>query len=387
MQLAEHLRGDYEILFASSVKYNVLLQADGYSTFPFKGFNADHVIKCSTNFDFSWLNEHDIEGVYLEQANIINHYKPHLVIGDTSVALKMAAEVTKTPFVALTNAYMTPYYIPVRRLSKSHPKAAQVDSLPPVFYKYMVRLAESYNFYKIHRAFRNVRKAHGLKEIDTYTHEIEGDLNLVCDLPELFPLRQLPPHYKIIGPLVHNIPAEDDEELNNMLTNGKPNILVTMGSSGSFEALGMLNHSIFAKYNIIIAGYTHHTLMAPHIISRPFVNMAKVLPFIQVVICHAGNGTIYQALKYGVPLLMHTNIFEQEWNEQQVVNNQLGQSLQGITTAQGLLQVIDSWVEKKGSVPLQHFSKLMTNNNSFKEALSSIRCFTLNKAVSEGKRA
>lgn len=387
MQLVSELQGDYEILFASSSKYNALLAQDGYKTFAFKGFDADHVIKCSTNFDFSWLNEQDTERVYLEQANIIHHYKPHLVIGDTSVTLKMAAEVNRTPFVALTNAYMTPYYLPVRRLSKAHPKAAQVDKFPPAFYKYIIRIAESYNFYKIHQPFKNLRKAYGLKNIETYTQEIEGDLNLVCDLPELFPIKTLPPHYKVIGPLLHNMPGGVDEELNNVLNNGKPNVLVTMGSSGSFEALGMLNHSLFAKYNIVIAGYTHHTLMAPHIISRPFVNLSHVLPLTQVVICHAGNGTIYQALKYGVPLLSHTNIFEQEWNEQQVVVNHLGRSLQGITTPQQMLEVIDTWAAKKGSVPLQHFSMLINNSTHISNALAAIRSFTLNRAVGEGRRA
>lgn len=387
MQLVNELQGDYEIIFASSVKYNNLLEREGYKTFAYKGFDAENVIKCSTNFDFSWLNERDIERVYLEQANIIHSYRPHLVIGDTSVTLKMAAELTNTPFVALTNAYMTPYYLPVRRLSKVHPKAAQVDMLPPAFYKYIIRVAESYNFYKIHKPFKNLRKAYGLKHIETYTEEIEGDLNLVCDLPELFPMRPLPTHYKVVGPLLHNITQPVDEELNNVLNNGKPNVLVTMGSSGSYEALGMLNHNLFAKYNIIIAGYTDHTLMAPHIISRPFVNLAQVLPLTQVVICHGGNGTIYHALKYGVPILTHTNIFEQEWNEQQVVANHLGMSLQNVTTANEMLEVIDTWAAKKGSLPLQHFSKLVNNSTHISNALASIRSFTLNKAVAEVKRA
>lgn len=43
------------------------------------------------------------------------------------------------------------------------------------------------------------------------------------------------------------------------------------------------------------------------------------------MVCHAGNGTIYQALMRGIPMVLIPSFFEQEWNAHRIVKLQLGE--------------------------------------------------------------
>ena len=83
------------------------------------------------------------------------------------------------------------------------------------------------------------------------------------------------------------------------------------------------------------------------------MNNMAVLPRCNLMICHGGNGTIYQALFFGLPVLAHTSIFEQEWNVQQLEALGLGASINDCSSAEQLLSTITKWIEIK---PQKNFS-------------------------------
>jgi len=142
---------------------------------------------------------------------------------------------------------------------------------------------------------------------------MQGDENLICDLPELFPQKNLPANYKFVEPLIYHDPAPDNTWLAR-IDPAKPVIFVCMGSTGDWEKLKFLNDAQYSAFNIISAGDRSTVLTATHIISRPFVNLSSVLAISSLMICHGGNGTIYHGLLAGVPMLCLTSHFEQEWN-------------------------------------------------------------------------
>jgi UDP:flavonoid glycosyltransferase YjiC (YdhE family) len=309
--LAEKFYGsDSEVLFQSSSRYNGLVVKHGFKTFDCETFDSYYVMQCAAKFDFSWLNERDVERVFLSQIKAIEHHQPDLVIGDTSPTLKMAAEKTGVAYTALTNGYMTKHYAHTRKLSRTHVAYRHVSRLPERLGDRITNYAEKLAFKNVHAPFRCLRKKYGLKHVDTYLDELEGDENLICDLPELFLQKNLPDNFRFIGPLIYeraDLPIAE-------FSSSKPNILVCMGSTGDWKALIFLNDVVFAEYHIITAGDKHNLLHAPHISPYDFINLSQAASRVDLMICHGGNGTIYHGLLNEVYMLCLTDNFEQEWN-------------------------------------------------------------------------
>lgn len=320
-----YCKDEYEISFLSSRTYNGYVEQHGYTTFECEQFDAKRVMECSEKFNFSWLNEPDIERVLLSQVEAIKVFKPDMVVGDVAPSLKMAAELNGVEFIALMNGYMSKYYADTRKLSRTHVAYKYSKKIPERYFNKIIDFAERISFKRVHKPFRRLRKKYNLKKIESYFSEIEGDKNLICDLPELFPQRALPENYRIIGPLIYNSYQKEGPWLSN-IKNTKPVIFICMGSTGSWEQLEFLNGSFFSEYTIITAGDKDRILTGSHIISRDFVNLDEVLNRSHLMICHGGNGTIYYGLMKGIYMLCLTSHFEQEWNVHALERTGFGES-------------------------------------------------------------
>lgn len=122
-----------------------------------------------------------------------------------------------------------------------------------------------------------------------------------------------------------------------------------MGSSGDWEKVSFLNHPFFKKYNVIASGDTLKTLHASHVSHIPFVDIDTLFPFTDLVVCHGGNGTIYQALLYQIPVLCNSSHCEQEWNVAAIEKLGFGKSLNKTTNLESLIAIIEEWIGKKGN--------------------------------------
>ncbi|MBI2722360.1 MAG: hypothetical protein HYX39_09315 [Bacteroidetes bacterium] len=306
-------KDEYEILFLSSATYNHYLTEHGYGIFECEQFDAQKVMACSEKFDFSWLNKMDLERVLSSQISTISQLKPDIVIGDVAPTLKMAAEVTKVKYIALTNGYMTKHYAYARKLSRTHPAYKYSKKIPERYFSILTNFAESISFKIVHQPFKKLRKKYGLRRIDNYLLEMEGDENLICDDPKLFPQKNISSGYKLIGPLLYKVNKNEGTWLQD-LPQKKPIIFICMGSTGNWKGLNFLNNTFYSQYTIITAGDAKKELSANHIISRSFVNIEDVLNVSDLMICHGGNGTIYHGIIKGIYMLCLTSHFEQEWN-------------------------------------------------------------------------
>lgn len=300
-------------MFAGNNTFSSIIDAEGYTTFTCQSFNPDEAISQLKSFNFSWLNEKSLEENYLEQVKAINLYKPAAVIGDAMPTLKMAAEHTGTYYISLMNGYMTKHYSGCRTLPKNHPVGTLLNWLPDNAKHYFTIKGEKIAFAQIHKPFKKLRDKYKLSPQEDYLDEMEGDYNLICDLPEIFPLKSMPKNYHLIGPLIYNRSCYNNCGKIN-IDKTKQTIFVSMGSSGNWANVSFLNDEYFRKYNIICAGDKQRIINALHITHVDFIAAAEILPVSDLVICHGGNGTIYQALLYEVPLLCIPFHFEQEWN-------------------------------------------------------------------------
>lgn len=310
---ARHFSSEFEFVFEASERYQAHVESAGFSSFPCERFEASEVMACARRFDFSWLNPGSIKRVFEAQVAAIEVHKPAFVVGDVSPTLRMAAEATGVKYVTITNGYMCRSYMYTRRLSYRHPASALMDKLPRPVAGGIIRMAEGLAFRNIHRPFRELRKKRGLKHVAGYLAEMEGDLNLICDHPGLFPQKQLAHNYMYIGPL-HYKAAALAEPLDRKPTAGKKTVMVCMGSSGDWEKLAELGTPAFADLNIITAGDRDRVVTGSHVSACSFLDLDAVLPSCDVMICHGGNGTAYFGLRHGLFMLCLTDHFEQEWN-------------------------------------------------------------------------
>lgn len=325
--LAEKYK-DYEILFAHSAKYNSFVTQAGFCSFKVETFDSAHVMACSEKFDFSWLNKSDIERVFKSQITIINTLKPDFVIGDTSPTLKMAAESTGVKYVSLMNGYMTNYYQETRGLSIQHPAYKLLLKVPVKIGDRIIKFAEGMAYKKIHQPFKAIRKENKLMPVKNYISEMEADENLICDDLKFFPQKNLPANYEIVGPLFYTSKGSEDDLINS-LDPEKPTICVCLGSSGDYKKLQFLSENNYSSVNIIVAGDLSQTLQGAHIFHKEFVNLDAILPICAFMICHGGNGTIYQGLRHSIFMLCLTSHFEQEWNVQMLDRLKLGTHING----------------------------------------------------------
>lgn len=316
---------EYEILFQSSPNYDSYVTKHGFKTFSCEQFDPEYVMKCTAKFDFSWLNQADLERIMLAQVSAIKTHQADLVIGDVAPSLRMAAELTGVKYISLVNSYMTKYYAHTRQLPKTHENYKIVKCLPEPVVKGITSIAEKVTFRKVHQPFKDIRKKYALRKMSDYLSETEGDETLICDFEHLFPQKALPDHYRFIGPLIYDNQTLEGSWLSD-IDKEKPVICVCMGSTGNWNALRFLNNEYYKRYTIITAGDKQKLLSAPHIISREFVNLNHVLKKADLLICHGGNGTVYSGIVSGVFMLCLAAHFEQEWNVSALERNGYGKS-------------------------------------------------------------
>ena len=355
LELAKYLKPYYTIKFLHSHNYYAFVAEAEFETFECASLDADKVQQCVTLFNFSWLNEGDLSHIYQQQVRIINESGAKAVLGDMAPTLKMAAEKTGVTYYSLVNGYLSKHYSYVRRMPKSYPLYKFFNLLPNSLYTYFTNIGEHLYFHDIHKPFNKIRKREKLPVKHSYIQELEGDVNLICDLPELFPQRDLPFNYYHIPPLFHSS-NNKSENINTKLNSNKKTLYVCMGSTGNWSKVAFLNDPNYKKYNIVTAGDEQQIIKGSNVISYTFISDQSFLEKVDLVICHGGNGTTYQALSFGIPVLCKTSHLEQEYNVDGIERLNVGRSLDD-KSGEDCFALIEEWTKKKTSPELKFISK------------------------------
>lgn len=361
LELCKKLSDQFEISFAYSSKYDKFIRSSGFETFEAANFNSEEITAAASSFDFSWLNLGAIEAVLRSQIKAIEELKPSLVLGDAAFTLKMAAEKTDVPFVSLLNGYMTKYCRVTRKVSPSHPGYPYSKTMPKRVFERLTRVIEHAMLEKVHAPFRKARKKFDLSKLHYLLEELEGDYNLICDLPSFFPQKKLPENYEFVGPLFYK-GDEEEGEVRDFFGANKIRILVSLGSTGNWKKLNLLRDPVFSDTRIVITGNPCSNLQASNIMCSSFLNHTKIMDKVDIVICHGGNGTVYQALAHGIPLILFSGNFEQEWNIQRIIEMQLGTRLEESFDATKVRETVNTWIGKKSR---DQFLKVQQEINSF----------------------
>jgi MGT family glycosyltransferase len=308
LEIAEVLRNElgYEVVFSGDGLYMDLARRSGFETEWCYSVPKETTLQLAARSGlmnpFWWYKT--VHCMINSDIEILRKHRPDIVIGDRRWSLRAAAHECGIPFVSVVNGAWTRYFShPIEALDDHVLTAAlgrnRATRVFPVFKRYMLAL---WAF-----PFRMWKRAGGHSvEMGTLWDMFEGDLTLLADVPEFCPTTGLPDSVRYVGPIMWNAPMPDPPWLEK-LDPDRRTVYVSMGSSGKKE--------FFEMCRVAFAGTDYQVLMTTGEISlsagqepenffiTDFAPGAALMKRADVVICHGGNGTIYQAFCEGTPVI------------------------------------------------------------------------------------
>jgi UDP:flavonoid glycosyltransferase YjiC (YdhE family) len=244
-----------------------------------------------------------LTGYVEEDLALLDQVRPDAIVGDFRLSLAVSAPLRRIPYLALANAYWSPYtamtrwpipdLLPVRLFGAGAAGALFNRIRPLVFWQHA-------------RPLNAVRRRFGLAPVgDMLSAYTWGDETLYLDVPELIPTRPLPANHHFIGPVIWEPPTALPDWW-DALPRDRPNLYVTLGSSGPAALLpGLLQELAKLPVNVLAAtaGRLDRTALPLGVWAADYLPGSRAAARAALVISNGGSPTGYQALSQGVPVL------------------------------------------------------------------------------------
>lgn len=239
-----------------------------------------------------------VDEIIESQVEVIKSEQPDVVVGFATATMSNSAYIAGVPAANVYNAY----YIG-GILSR------------PIWRFYW----HAYDAVFLAAMRRNVYKRHGKKNVAAIDLFRSTPL-LSPDLPEMYEVGSALHNARMTGPILFDYPAQMPEWMDE-LDDGTPNVYITMGSTGvvydavraSFEALAKLPH----RFIVTTGGQVNHDALGDipsNFRVTAFAPGNAILARSRALVFHGGNGSMYQALQHGVPMLAIPTHNEQRIN-------------------------------------------------------------------------
>lgn len=232
------------------------------------------------------------------QIEVIQSERPDAVVGLATVSMSNAAYVAGVPAVNIYNAYYLDGIIS-RRIWRFY-----WDSYDAVF------LAPKR---------RGVYARHNKRAIRAVDLFLSVPL-LSPDLPGMYETSGVLHNANMVGPILFDYPAPTPEWFSE-LDDGTVNVYLTMGSTGVFELVLRSALESLAKlpYRFIVTTGGQFDpgalgALPDNFRVTDFAPGAEILKRCAALVFHGGNGSMYQALQHGVPMLAVPTHNEQRIN-------------------------------------------------------------------------
>ena len=233
-----------------------------------------------------------------DQVQVIQREAPDMVVCDGTFSLTSAAYITNTPAAAIMNAYYMHFYRPgsvYRTLINLWDKLHLSRIRNRVFKRYGCEPVDAKEL------FWNTRViSPGLADFDEYIKDYE--------------------HWEAVGPIWGKLPCDRPAWL-DQLDDDQTTVYISFGSTGDLERFLLKNYADLeaTSYRFVVTtgGQVSEATQAKAPDSFFFSDYApgdEVLKHCDALIFHGGNGTMYQALAAGVPMLALPHTLEQDIN-------------------------------------------------------------------------
>jgi len=310
----------HRVIFCCDGPYAHIPRDAGFEVLPVFTVNRDTTMKVAHSLlppRLSWWKSICQQSV-ASDLQAIDAIRPDLVVGDLRWSLSTSARARAVPYVSVTNACWTDKFAHVVELPEGHLMGKIMgrklaEKAFPKFTKTMMKYGAL--------GYTEVRRQHGLKPVETMYEAIEGDITLLADLPEFMPVvRDTPPSFRYTGPLLWDANIGLPPWFSK-IQKGRPTIYFTMGSTGDtkfFQEAARVFGNTDYQVLITTGGLAEIPNPPPNVFIAKYAPGEALMAVSDVVVSHGGNGTIYQALSCGVPVVGFPTIFDQEVNMRRV---------------------------------------------------------------------
>ncbi len=313
----------YDIVFAGDGKYMELPRENGFQTFPIVTLDPEPSLVVSRSGRVNHYNYEFMKECVKEEMKLFEKVEPDLVLSDWRHSIGTSCELAGIPLTTIMNASWTNYY-PIWVKAPEHLKITQIlgKQITTWFTPWIKNFILSFDI----RPINKFRRHKGLKPLRNFWDVIKGDLNLIVDIPEYGPTEDLPSNFRYIGPIIWepDMPAPDWLD---KLDAERPTLYFTMGSTGYpkfFEQAIEIYGNTEYQCIITTAGMVKLTNVPDNFFVVDYAPGSKILEKCNIVVCHGGNGTIYQAMSKGVSIIGIPTMHDQEFNLDRVVDLEIG---------------------------------------------------------------
>ena len=325
LEIAKILREhNHEIVFAGYGKYLQIAQEAGFIIEELPYISIEQIIDAVRTQKLNRLYRlSELEQFIEAEIAFLKLIKPDMVLIDNRPTARTSADYCNIKTVAVLNVHMSLYRkLPFFSLGDYFELLRCFD---PIETKIECWFYDTF----VMKDLNKIRKKMGLTRYLGNQHE-EGDLSLLADIPEFNPVSFLPKHAHYVGPITwHNdLPAP---ACLNLLADNRKTVYVSLGSESLDELIVELGQLVPLGLQIVIAcGKATAALNydpPPYVYLEEYVNAEKLLPKCDIVCCHGGNGTLYQALTYGLPIVAVATHAEQNIGAKRIEQLGLGRAL------------------------------------------------------------
>jgi len=242
------------------------------------------------------------------EIDLIKAFNPDRVVGIFRFTLKISTAALDIPYDALTCGCMMPDVTEILGYGGGESRAAAQALYLDNFFRFagkrMGRIMEQW----------------GLSPLWDLRDLLVGDRTYLWDFPQFMPLPERTGRYHV-GPLIWEqwpdicAPPEDFPEA------GRPLAIISVGTRQACRPVVVKTAVCLMAcgYNVIVACGGHASLSsilpdAPALRCWRFAPLGQLLCQAQLLVCHGGQMTIFEALLHGVPVLVIPSHPEQAHN-------------------------------------------------------------------------
>lgn len=309
------------VIFAASGHYADLLLEWRFSVLPVLTPDRDRTLAAITADNFNFYDLPLARQCVEAETACIRQVDPSVVVGDFRWTAKMSAEQCAVPYTSVTNVLWTPY----------GQRASAVPASAPAPVGYLRRLrrrlarAVTRQSRQPQSPFALLRAELGLLPFRGFAAEICGDLNLMPDLPQLFPpTAEMPANFQFVGPLYGAdgiLPAPAAVRLPD-----EPYLYCSLSSAATPGLIELVIEAFGNGTLPVVMSTGRQSLPASlpaNIHCYDFLS-DDVFTRAHAIVCYGGNGTIYRALAHGTPIIGIATHREQIWQLTGVAARKLG---------------------------------------------------------------
>lgn len=377
LEIAKYLREiGHEVIFASEGNYMELVQENEFPVLSVKTLEIDRILACSRQGRVNWYDYDLVKTSVEAELKLFEQIKPDLVLSSFRLTLKTSCELASLPLAVILNSSWTNFST-VRNKAPEHSQFTKIlgQSLASLIFPWGKEMVITLDILP----FKKFRQEAGLSPGKNLWDIWQGDLNLISDIPEYGPTKNLPSNFYYIGPIIWE-PNIEMPYWFEQIDSQKPTIYITMGSTGNpyfFEqAIDIFGDSDY-QFIMTTAGLVKLTNIPKNFFVTEYAPGSLIMQKSDLVICQGGNGTIYQAMSQGLPIIGIPTSHDQEFNMNRVVDLGIGIQLSELKFKPShLIQAVEKiFNELTYRETAQKFEKILGNYNASQKGAQIIDQF------------